>query len=241
MNKVGLILGTGIQKLHLDDHRSTTTKGTGVPLETGTVGGCPVVILNRQWGHTPPHAVDHERNLRALRASCDFVIATTSVGSLNRRYEPGTFAIPYDYVDFSGSLKSTITTIRHPVANQPFSPLITRALDNAFAQTQRHPSHPPVLLTISGPRFSTQAESRFYAKQDWSLINMTTGPETTVALELGLPYAVLCTITDYDHAARHAGDPVTTLELVRERAAQANEVLAEVLPLAIRSLALSYR
>ena len=40
------------------------------------------------------------------------------------------------------------------------------------------------MVVIEGPRFSTRAESRHYAEQGWTLINMTGHPEAVLAREL---------------------------------------------------------
>jgi 5'-methylthioadenosine phosphorylase len=54
------------------------------------------------------------------------------------------------------------------------------------------------VVVIPGPRFSTRAESRWYAAQGWQVINMTQMPEAVLAAELGVPYAAIALITDYD-------------------------------------------
>jgi len=51
---------------------------------------------------------------------------------------------------------------------------------------------------IQGPRFSTRAESRWFSAMGWGVINMTAYPEGWLARELGLCYANVSLITDYD-------------------------------------------
>ena len=67
---------------------------------------------------------------------------------------------------------------------------------------------------IEGPRFSTRAESRFYAGQGWSLIGMTGAPEAALARELRMCYAPLCLVTDMD-AGAEAGEEVGEAEVLR--------------------------
>ncbi|MEK6536466.1 MAG: S-methyl-5'-thioadenosine phosphorylase, partial [Actinomycetota bacterium] len=55
-----------------------------------------------------------------------------------------------------------------------------------------------VIAIIQGPRFSTRAESRFFIRQGWDVVNMTQYPEVLFARELGLCYAVMVSITDWD-------------------------------------------
>ena len=43
------------------------------------------------------------------------------------------------------------------------------------------------VVVIEGPRFSTRAESRWYAAQGWQVINMTQMPEAVLAAEARHP------------------------------------------------------
>jgi 5'-methylthioadenosine phosphorylase len=59
---------------------------------------------------------------------------------------------------------------------------------------------------IEGPRFSTRAESAWFQAMGWDVVNMTAYPEGWLARELGMCYANLSLITDYDVGV--AGDAV---------------------------------
>ena len=54
------------------------------------------------------------------------------------------------------------------------------------------------VVVIQGPRFSTRAESRWFAAAGWDVVNMTQYPEVVLARELGICYAGLALVTDYD-------------------------------------------
>ncbi len=54
------------------------------------------------------------------------------------------------------------------------------------------------MVVINGPRFSTRAESAWFASMGWQVVNMTGYPEAWLARELGLCYANVSLITDYD-------------------------------------------
>ena len=75
---------------------------------------------------------------------------------------------------------------------------------------------PPVasgtLVVINGPRFSSRAESRWYAAQGWTLIGMTGHPEAVLARELALCYTALGLVTDTD-AGVEEGEGVTQDEV----------------------------
>jgi 5'-methylthioadenosine phosphorylase len=83
------------------------------------------------------------------------------------------------------------------------------------------PASSGTLVVISGPRFSTRAESRWYAAQGWTLVGMTTLPEAALARELALCYTTLALVTDTDAGAVE-GEGVTQDEVL--------EVFAENVP-----------
>ena len=61
--------------------------------------------------------------------------------------------------------------------------------------------HGGTMVVIEGPRFSTRAESRHYAAQGWTLVNMTGHPEAVLARELRQCYAAIALVTDMDAGA----------------------------------------
>jgi 5'-methylthioadenosine phosphorylase len=73
------------------------------------------------------------------------------------------------------------------------------------------------VVVIQGPRFSTKAESMWYTKMGWEVINMTQYPEVILARELGMCYVNISLITDYDTGcvSLHEVQPVTAEEVVR--------------------------
>lgn len=54
------------------------------------------------------------------------------------------------------------------------------------------------MVVIQGPRFSTRAESRWFAAAGCTLINMTGYPEAVLARELQICYAAIALVTDLD-------------------------------------------
>ena len=68
------------------------------------------------------------------------------------------------------------------------------------------------MVVVEGPRFSTRAESRHFAAQGWSLINMTGHPEAVLARELCMCYAAVALVTDMD-AGVEAGSGVGQKEV----------------------------
>ena len=54
------------------------------------------------------------------------------------------------------------------------------------------------MVVVEGPRFSTRAESTWFAAQGWTLVNMTGHPEAVLARELQMCYAAIALVTDLD-------------------------------------------
>src|SRR6266568_2739099 len=68
------------------------------------------------------------------------------------------------------------------------------------------------LVVIEGQRFSTRAESQWFAAQGWTLVGMTGHPEAVLARELALCYTPLALVTDLD-AGLEEGEGVTQAEV----------------------------
>ncbi|WP_406171500.1 ATP-dependent Clp protease proteolytic subunit [Streptomyces sp. NBC_00996] len=54
------------------------------------------------------------------------------------------------------------------------------------------------MVVAEGPRFSSRAESQWYAAAGWALVNMTGHPEAVLARELALCYTAVALVTDHD-------------------------------------------
>ncbi len=86
------------------------------------------------------------------------------------------------------------------------------------------------LVAIRGPRYSTRAESRWYAAQGWDLISMTPYPEAALAREIGIAYTSVALVTSHD-ALADTPWPVTqenSTEIVAENARKLREALLRV-------------
>jgi 5'-methylthioadenosine phosphorylase len=55
-----------------------------------------------------------------------------------------------------------------------------------------------IMVVIEGPRFSTRAESRWFASIGGAVVNMTGHPEAVLARELGVCYTSIALVTDLD-------------------------------------------
>ena len=194
------------------------------PLVLGSVGGKRVAFLPRHGRdhRYPPHKIPYRANLWALRSvGVRQVLAPTAVGSLTTSYGPGTLVIPDQLVDRTTGRTQTFydhDAAVHVQFADPYCPVGRARAVNAARSTGWVPAASGTLVVIDGPRFSTRAESHWYAAQGWTLIGMTGHPEAVLARELALCYTPIALVTDTD-AGVEEGDGVTASEVFRVFAA----------------------
>ncbi|WP_019201164.1 S-methyl-5'-thioadenosine phosphorylase [Tsukamurella sp. 1534] len=215
---IGLIGGTGLYRF-LGDGAQTRTVDTpygptSAPITVGEVAGRTVAFLPRHGrAHEfSPHTVPYRANLWALHhLGARKVVAPCAVGSLRPDAGPGTIVLPDQLVDRTSGRTSTFFDAHgaHVSFADPYCPRLRAA---AAPHADRDAG---TMVVIEGPRFSTRAESRWYAAQGWDLVNMTGLPEAALARELKLCYAAVALVTDLD-AGIEAGDGVHTEEVLAQ-------------------------
>ncbi len=199
--QVAVIGGSGFYEFldGAEEIRVDTPYGEpSAPVAVGDVGGTTVAFLPRHGaGHAfPPHRINYRANLWALRSlGVRQVLAPCAVGGLRDDVAPGDLVVPDQLVDRTqGRVQSYVEhgAVHVPFAD-PYCPTLSRSL--AADDGVRLGG---TMVVVEGPRFSTRAESRNYAAQGWSLVNMTGHPEAVLARELLLCYSALALVTDMD-------------------------------------------
>jgi 5'-methylthioadenosine phosphorylase len=190
------------------------------PLVIGDVAGRRVAFLPRHGRdhRYPPHRIPYRANLWALRSvGVRQVLAPSAVGSLTAKHGPGTLIIPDQLVDRTVGRQQTFYDeggAVHVGFADPYCP-VGRATAITAAKSADWPLvESGTLVVIGGPRFSTRAESRWYAAQGWTLVGMTGHPEAILARELALCYTSISLVTDTD-AGVEEGEGVTHEEVFR--------------------------
>ena len=205
---VAVIGGSGFYTF-LDDATETeldTPYGApSAPVSVGSVrdaGGRDrrVAFLPRHGRHHdfPAHRVNYRANLWALRSlGVRQVVAPCAVGSLRPELGPGTLVVPDQLVDRTTSRVQTYfdSGACHVEFADPYCPRLRAGL---LDDLRGEAVDGGAMVVVDGPRFSTRAESQWYARQGWSLVNMTGHPEAVLARELGICYAAVALVTDLD-------------------------------------------
>jgi 5'-methylthioadenosine phosphorylase len=220
--EIGVIGGSGFYSFLDDVEEIGVDTPYGPPsdsLALATVAGRRVAFLPRHGRdhRYPPHKIPYRANLWALRSlGVRQVVAPSAVGSLVREYGPGTLAVPDQLVDRTSGRAQTYYDdgAVHVAFADPYCPRGRRNVVEAAQSAGWQPVDGGTLAIIEGPRFSTRAESRWFAAQGWTLVGMTGHPEAVLARELALCYIPACLVTDLD-AGVEEGAGVTHEEVLR--------------------------
>jgi len=163
------------------------------------------------------------------------VFGPCAVGSLRADVHPGEFVVLDQLVDRTSGRPDTYLdgpVVEHVSFADPYCPELGSVLVAAGAPAGPGPDSSPspspspsfegpvvhpsgTVVVISGPRFASRAESASYRSAGFDVINMTQYPEAYLARELGICYAGLALVTDYDTGVPGAVDSAAvTMEAV---------------------------
>ncbi len=199
---LGVIGGSGFYTFFDSDTRTvipdTPYGRPSAPITVGAVGEHQVAFLPRHGAdhEYTAHTVPYRANMWALRTvGVRRVFAPCAVGSLDPDVGPGSVVVPDRLVDRTSARADTYFDVGgvHTSFADPYCPTLRTAVTGL----------PDVrdggtMVVIQGPRFSTRAESRWFAAAGFSLVNMTGYPEAILARELELCYAAIALVTDVD-------------------------------------------
>jgi 5'-methylthioadenosine phosphorylase len=218
--RVGVFGGSGFYSFLDDAHEvelDTPWGAPSAPVTVGRVGDVDVAFIPRHGRHHEhlPRAVPARANLWAMRTlGVTRVIGPCTVGSLQADLPPGDFVVLDQLVDRTWGRDVSYfdrDTVYHLPFADPYCPELAK-LALAAGESAGITMHDGgTVVVIPGPRFSTRAESRWYREQGWHVVNMTQFPESALAAELGMCYAGIALITDYDSGVEDdpSVEPVT--------------------------------
>jgi 5'-methylthioadenosine phosphorylase len=229
--RFGVIGGSGVYQmegLQAVEEVALTTP-FGAPSDSyiiGTLHGQRVAFLARHGrGHRiSPTRINQRANIYGLKMlGVEYVIGVSACGSLQEHYAPGHIVIPDQLFDrtchralsfFDDPTVGTEGLVVHVSSAEPFCPFLSDICYQAVVETGNPAHKGGNFITIEGPRFSTQAESRVFREWGMDIIGMTTTPEAQLAREAEMSYAVMAHVTDYD-VWHESAEPVTVEMVVR--------------------------
>jgi 5'-methylthioadenosine phosphorylase len=216
---IGVIGGSGFYTF-FDSGARTINLDTpfGEPSASVTVGGVgqhEVAFLPRHGANHqyPAHKVPYRANIWALRAlGVRQVFAPCAVGSLTPELEPGAIVVPDQLVDRTRRRADSYfdSGAAHVSFADPYCPTLRSAVTGLPGVVEGG-----TMVVIEGPRFSTRAESQWFAAAGFTLINITGYPEAVLARELEICYTTIALVTDLD-AGIDAGAGVKVVDVIAE-------------------------
>lgn len=219
--EIGIIGGTGVYDSGL------LKNAERIPAETpygkasdeitaGTFNGRRIAFIPRHGRRhaLAPHMINYRANVWALREmGVTRIVAPSAVGSLKEEIEPGHFALPSQFIDYTksriGSFAEEGRVIHISVAD-PFCPELHACVGRVARDRGIRMHQDCTYVCIEGPRFSTKAESNMYRSIGADIIGMTLVPECQLAREAQICYVTVAMVTDYDVWAER---PVTAKEV----------------------------
>jgi 5'-methylthioadenosine phosphorylase len=204
---VGVFGGSGFYRFLDDVEEVAVDTPYGPPsarIRIGDVEGTPVAFMPRHGDEheLPPHRINYRANVWAMReVGVRRLIGPCACGSLKADLAPGTFVVCDQFVDRTSARGDTFydgPRTTHVSSADPYCADLRSTLLRAAGELGIPAVDGGTVVVIQGPRFSTRAESRWFASAGWDVVNMTQYPEAWLARELELCYANVSLVTDYD-------------------------------------------
>lgn len=244
---IGIITGSGTYALpgfEAVAAESVETSWGAVAVTRGALAGVDVVHVSR---HGPGHPrlsnhVEHRANLAALVASgASAAIGLTVCGAVDPDLELGSLIV-FDDLHFpsnrlpDGELCTFFAEPGDPqrghwIFEAPYSrslreALVAGALDSGAPVRERG-----TYGHVDGPRFNTRSEIRALAACGVTAVSQTAGPETVLAGEVELPFALVGYATDHANGVKPEPTPVPRLlELIAASTQTFGSLLEHALP-----------
>ncbi|CEF64666.1 S-methyl-5'-thioadenosine phosphorylase [Strongyloides ratti] len=212
--KICIIGGTGLENMDIMKNKTLLKFNTpyGEPsclFVQGEVNGVTVVLLSRHGDkhQFSPSDINYRANIWGIKElKCDIIVASCASGSLREFIAPGHMVVVDDFIDKTTKRQQTFydgkenhsAGVCHIPMHPPFNEKLRELLIDCCKELNLPCYDKGTIVCIEGPRFSSRAESNMYRMLGGDIINMTVVPEVVLAKELGIPYAVLGLVTDYD-------------------------------------------
>jgi len=194
-----------------------------------TYKGKKVAFLPRHArGHKiPPHMINYRANIWVMKKlGVKYIIAPTAVGSLQSNIKRGDFVICNELIDRTHGREDTFfhgPKVVHISSANCYCEFLRNLAIKICKKNKIRVHSRGTAVVIQGPRFSTNAESKWFTKMGWDVVNMTQYPEAVLAREAEICYLNISIITDYDAgligenlpAGRQEIRPVSTEEVIR--------------------------
>jgi purine nucleoside phosphorylase len=224
---IGLITGTGLYELDGLAARRTEDVETPYGPATVTLGELDGVAV----AHVPRHGAGHARlshqvtpraNVAALASlGATALVSTTVCGAVDPSLELGQLVV-FDDLHFpsnrlaDGSLCTLFTGPEIPgrghwIYERPFADRVRAGLVEGAAAAGLTVRDGGTYGHVDGPRLNTVSEIAQLAAAGVACVSQTGGPETVLAGEARLPFALIGFVTDHANGVMDELTPAETL------------------------------
>lgn len=181
------------------------------------------VFISRHQNNTPPHNVNHRSHIAACKIlGVDKLILIGSTGCMKKSLPPGTIVIPDDYYcpwdipTFHNNNIYHAPPLVDKELRQILHDLIPESISGTYLQTH-------------GPRFETCAEIASFAEYT-DIVGMTIASELTLANELGIACAAICTVDNYANGINSVDAPNYNeiIERAKQNSTRINKIVKKI-------------
>lgn len=211
---MAIIGGSGVYRLSFVENLKKSSIDTPygqVTVREGIYNGQKIIFLNRhgEKHSIPPHKINYLANIWAFKKlGIETIIATNSVGSLDRKIKPGSVIFCNDFIDFTKTRKNTFFDhkklgVIHTDMTVSYCPAL-RHLFSIIAKKDKIPYRSRGVMAVTdGPRFETPAEIKAYRRLGADVVGMTSAPEIILARELNMCYGSIGIVSNYAAGINH--------------------------------------
>lgn len=155
--------------------------------------------------HILPHIINHRANMKAFQEiGVKEIIGINSTGSLKIALQPGSLAIPDDFIMLAPYPSCFVNQAVHMTAGLDSE--VRKKLLKAAKAAGMDVKDGGTYWQTTGPRLETRAEIRMMSKFA-DLVGMTMASEAILAQEFGLAYASVCSVDNYAHGLTGENEP----------------------------------
>jgi len=232
---IGIIGGSGFYDLAKNLKEIKVETPYGAPSEKIAIGEIfakKIAFIPRhaKTHDIPPHKINFRANIWALHSlGVNHVLTVTAAGSLQKKYQPGSFVIVDQFVDRTWGRADTFfdgPIVTHVSSAYPYCEQINKLVSENGQKMDLQIFPKGTVVVIQGPRFSTRAESEWFTKMGWDVINMTQYPEVILAKDLQMGYTAIALVTDYDAGL------IADKDIEPVSASQVHKIFSQSIPLA---------
>ena len=209
MKTIGIIGGSGLYQLeefeYVTSHKLSTPWGSPSDeiIEYSFCNNKVYFLPRHHKNHSiTPTRINSKANIDAFKqVGVTDVLSISAIGSLNEKLSPGTFVIIDQYIDHSDRKGETFFDdgiVVHVSMAYPTDKNLMDIAKHTLEALNINFNYGGTYLGISGPQFSTLAESNLYRSWECDVIGMTNLPEVNLCREADLRYLSIGMVTDYD-------------------------------------------